>query len=108
MRLLLIGLLGTLLFFSCGTEPSAADDGKITAKQPVAAQLTNLDLPTLLKVKAGGTLWLTSNVPISIRKSKRDRVFNMVPGVQAVPFVLDIPPKSKESIFFNISVIESS
>lgn len=38
--------------------------------------------------KAGGTLTIESSQPIRLAPMKRERVFNMVPGVQALPLVL--------------------
>jgi len=35
--------------------------------------------------KDGGMVVVEANVPISIKKTKKDRVFNMVPGMEAVP-----------------------
>jgi len=37
--------------------------------------------------KENGKVVIHSNVPLSIRKTKKDRVFNMVPGMEAVPVV---------------------
>ncbi|WP_020570324.1 alginate lyase family protein [Neolewinella persica] len=52
MRLLFIGLLGTALLFACGTEPPVSSVDDSAAEPLTAAGLTNLDLSTLLKVKA--------------------------------------------------------
>lgn len=44
--------------------------------------------PTLIKVvKKEGTVVLESNVPLSIKKTEKDRVFNMVPGAEAIPII---------------------
>jgi hypothetical protein len=52
MRLLIIGLLGSALLFACGTEPPASAANDVVAEPLTATGLTNLDLPTLLEVKA--------------------------------------------------------
>lgn len=35
--------------------------------------------------KESGKVVLEANVPLAIKKTKRDRVFNMVPGKEAIP-----------------------
>jgi len=39
--------------------------------------------------KPGGTVVLEANAPLRVLASKRDRIFNQVPGFEAVPFAID-------------------
>ncbi|MEM9258256.1 MAG: hypothetical protein AAGA62_01345, partial [Bacteroidota bacterium] len=42
-------------------------------------------------VKPKGNLHLKASLPITIDETKRERVFNMVPGVQAIPIRIPLP-----------------
>ena len=42
--------------------------------------------------KSGGIVVIEANVPLEIRKTSRSRIFNLVPGFEAVPIVAQIPP----------------
>ncbi|KPM30529.1 Hypothetical protein I595_3350 [Croceitalea dokdonensis DOKDO 023] len=39
--------------------------------------------------KEGGTVVVSANAPMSIKKTKRNRIFNMVPGMEAIPITID-------------------
>jgi hypothetical protein len=45
--------------------------------------------------KPGGTVVIESNIPLSIKQSKKGRIFNMVPGVEAVPIIARLPNQGK-------------
>ncbi|MFC7338781.1 hypothetical protein ACFQY0_16415 [Haloferula chungangensis] len=54
--------------------------------------------------KPEGTLIVESTVPLSIRKSKKDRVFNMVPGCEAVPILAHLPSNDEMKVRCTISL----
>jgi len=39
--------------------------------------------------KEGGTVVVSANAPMTIKKTKRNRIFNMVPGMEAIPITID-------------------
>jgi hypothetical protein len=56
---------------------------------PIACQsdekVTQLDAKSIQIKKKNGTLLIKSNVPLEIMKTTKSRVFNLVPGIEAVP-----------------------
>ena len=50
-----------------------------------------LDERRVVIEKAGGKLLVESSEPIHIATTQRDRVFNMVPGAQALPLTIPLP-----------------
>jgi hypothetical protein len=58
--------------------------------------------------KPGGTLVIESNLKLTVQPTKRNRVFNMVPGVQAIPFAIEIPPLFSEEVQCNISFVDKT
>ena len=55
--------------------------------------------------KPGGTVIVESNVPLSIKNSEKGRVFNMVPGMEAVPIIARLPDNAGVGVECKISVI---
>jgi hypothetical protein len=43
--------------------------------------------------KADGKVMIDANVPLRILKTPRSRIFNLVPGFEAVPIIAEIPPR---------------
>jgi hypothetical protein len=54
--------------------------------------------------KPDGTVVIECNSPLSIKKTEKERVFNMVPGAEAVPIMVEIPAGQKQKIELTISV----
>ena len=54
--------------------------------------------------KPEGIVVLESNVPLSIKPTERGRVFNLVPGVEAVPVYANFDAKVTDTINVTISV----
>ncbi|OHX64493.1 hypothetical protein [Flammeovirga pacifica] len=54
--------------------------------------------------KPNGTLKISANVPIKIRKTEKNRTFNMVPGVEAIPLDLFFD-KNEKSIRIKLEVV---
>jgi len=54
--------------------------------------------------KPGGTVVVAANVPLEIRDTERDRSFNMVPGVQAVPIQAMLPADGTGEVICTITV----
>jgi hypothetical protein len=48
--------------------------------------------------KKGGTVEVTSNMPMQIMPMTKKRVFNLVPGMEALPIYIDLPPKSTQTV----------
>ncbi|MGL4401322.1 MAG: hypothetical protein ACRCXD_15765, partial [Luteolibacter sp.] len=42
--------------------------------------------------KPQGIVVIEANVPLRIQKTARSRIFNLVPGFEAVPIIAEIPP----------------
>jgi hypothetical protein len=55
--------------------------------------------------KPGGTVVIESSVPMTIEKTKRDRIFNMVPGMEAIPISVALPRTNGMQATCTISVI---
>jgi hypothetical protein len=47
---------------------------------------------------------IESNVPLTIKETKKERVFNMVPGLEAIPIIATIPQKPGTPVVCTISV----
>jgi hypothetical protein len=92
------------------------DSTIIKAKKPANKEESRLVLPIISAtgekirqiepkiieiVKEKGVILLEANVPLSIMKTKKDRVFNMVPGFEAVPIYAEL---GKEEIICKITV----
>lgn len=56
-------------------------------------------------VKPGGTLVIESTSPLEIAPSEKDRVFNMVPGAEAVPIFTHLPATAGGQVRCTVSVI---
>lgn len=54
--------------------------------------------------KEKGTVCIESDVPLKIKKTKRGRVFNLVPGFEAVPVVVEVP---QQGCNVEISVLQN-
>ncbi|MEL7163625.1 MAG: hypothetical protein AAFN92_22900, partial [Bacteroidota bacterium] len=52
--------------------------------------------------KPGGTLRITASEEMTIIPTKRERIFNMVPGVQAVPLRVRLPASGQASYLLNM------
>jgi hypothetical protein len=55
-------------------------------------------------IKPEGTVVIECNSPLSIKETEKERVFNMVPGAEAVPIMVEVPAGEKEQIELTISV----
>jgi hypothetical protein len=56
-------------------------------------------------VKPGGTVVVECNVPLSIKETEKGRVFNMVPGAEAVPIIARQTKQTGEKIKCTITVV---
>ena len=54
--------------------------------------------------KPGGTVIVEANVPLIIKETKKGRVFNQVPGCEAVPIFAQLPSDGAKSIISTISI----
>ncbi len=54
--------------------------------------------------KPQGTVVIESDNPLSIKASEKERVFNMVPGAEAVPIVIALPREFTTAVWCQISV----
>lgn len=57
---------------------------------PSTDEVRRIDERTIHVVKPDGVVVIDADVPIQIAETKRERVFNMVPGVQALPLLLEV------------------
>lgn len=58
-------------------------------------------------VKDKGTIVVESNIPLRIKNTTKERVFNMVPGAEAIPIMLDFPSGYLGEVECKISFINS-
>lgn len=73
----------------------------ISPKHEVVRQISEQSIEIVKKDKV---VILTANTPISIIKTKKDRIFNMVPGMEAVPIKMtNVPPSHKIECIITIS-----
>lgn len=59
---------------------------------------------TIVINKDGGILEITSNMPLKMMPMTQKRVFNLVPGMEALPIYIDLPPKSTQTVRVTIKV----
>ncbi len=65
---------------------------------PTGEKVTQVS-PTVIEVeKPEGKLVVESNVPLTIKDTEKDRVFNMVPGAEAIPILAYFTPEISEVI----------
>lgn len=57
--------------------------------------------------KAKGIVCVNANVPLHIKKTERGRVFNLVPGFEAVPIVAELPADQAAERLCEIEIIVS-
>lgn len=57
---------------------------------PATDEVRQVDATTVHVIKPGGTVVITANVPIQTAATKGVRVFNMVPGVEALPLFVSV------------------
>jgi hypothetical protein len=55
--------------------------------------------------KPEGTVVVQCNIPLSIKKTEKGRVFNMVPGAEAVPVIARQTKQTDQKIEFTISIV---
>jgi hypothetical protein len=62
--------------------------------------------PTKIEIyKPGGTVVLESNVPLWIKPTEKGRVFNLVPGVEAVPVFAVFNPAQEDEVSITMRVV---
>ncbi|VGO13127.1 hypothetical protein PDESU_01681 [Pontiella desulfatans] len=55
--------------------------------------------------KPGGTVVVESTAPMKIKQSEKGRIFNMVPGMECVPIIIELPRKKGMKATCSISVV---
>lgn len=55
--------------------------------------------------KPGGTVVIESSEPLKIKESPKGRVFNMVPGFEAIPIFIRLPQDDESSAMCTVSVV---
>jgi hypothetical protein len=92
---------------SCREEASDAKPATlvIPVLSPSGEKVTQVSETRIEIVKANGTVVIESNVSLSIKETDKGRVFNMVPGAEAVPVVMPLSSESGKRIECSISVI---
>ncbi|MEM9525437.1 MAG: hypothetical protein AAGA31_02455, partial [Bacteroidota bacterium] len=60
---------------------------------PLGEEIRRLSPEEIVIVKPKGSLRIKASLPITIDETKRERVFNMVPGVQAIPLRVVLPKR---------------
>lgn len=82
------------------TKPSGNFDSKLVLPIISATgEKVSQTKPNIIEIqKERGKIIIEANVPLSIMKTKKDRIFNMVPGFEAVPIVMKFPLNKNEII----------
>jgi len=74
--------------------PGPATEGGLRLVLPLVSASTDrvqrIDKKTIHVIKPGGRVVMRGTGPLLIRETKRERVFNMVPGVQALPVYFEV------------------
>ena len=87
-------------------------DTNIQLVLPVIAcadeQVARISETCLLIRKSGGNIRVESNQPIRSREADFTRWFNLVPGLQAVPLMMDVPCVPNQDLIVRISVEPAS
>ncbi len=94
----------TLTLRTAHPDPHAA--GLALALPIVSARAESLTRRSQAQMelqKKNGTLVIQSNVPLTIPGAPSERIFNNVPGFEAVPFSIPFPPDFKGSIECRLS-----
>ncbi len=72
----------------------------------VNSEMVVQSLPNKIEIfKPEGTVVLEANVPLQIKPTEKGRVFNLVPGVEAVPVFVKIDSESGGKVSVRISVV---
>lgn len=62
--------------------------------------------PNIIKIqKPDGLVIIEANVPLQIKETTKERVFNMVPGMEAVPIIVDMPKEGVKDVVCTIKVV---
>lgn len=68
-------------------------------------EVFNQATPSTLDLqKTNGTVKVEANVPIQIKEMEKERIFNMVPGMEVLPLILALPEDRSAVLECNISV----
>ena len=100
--------------YSCTAERmriSAGAHGKITEKtavilpviSPSGEQVNQPDAGEITIEKPGGKVRIKASVPLEIRDMPRDRTFNMVPGMEAIPIIASFR-EGEQKVLIDIQV----
>lgn len=77
----------------------------IPVVSPSGERVTQVHAQRIEIEKPGGTVRIEANVPLIIKDTPRSRVFNMVPGVEAVPVIALFPEAEIKEIICKIEVL---
>lgn len=87
-------------------------DGPVTLVLPILSpsgeRVTQTSSNRIEISKPNGTVVVEANVALVIRKTKRDRAFNMVPGAQAVPIEARLAGNGPQEVICTITVEKSA
>ena len=88
-----------------GTESAGAADLVIPIISPNGENVKKVSDHRIEIAKPNGTVVIESNVPLTIKESRKSRLFNMVPGMEAVPIIARLPEQAGREAQCTISVI---
>ncbi|QEG22889.1 hypothetical protein [Mariniblastus fucicola] len=88
------------------TEEKADPDAMLVIPilSPTGEKVTQVSKTRIEIVKPEGTVVVESNAPLTIKETAKGRVFNMVPGAEAVPIMMAIPGETGVEAFCTIAV----
>jgi hypothetical protein len=95
-------------FIEIVAQPFSNNKSEVFLVLPVASvNSEKVVQPSLNRIeifKPHGTVILESNVPLSIKPTEKGRVFNLVPGLEALPVYARLNPVEGEKVSVKISV----
>jgi hypothetical protein len=88
-----------------GSQPDHSSSLIVPIISPSGEQVMQESADKICVAKPGGTVCVESNAPLSIMETEKGRVFNMVPGMEAVPVIIPISKESGWKAECKISVV---
>ncbi|MFK7911974.1 MAG: hypothetical protein AB8F34_15440 [Akkermansiaceae bacterium] len=91
-----------------------SSDGKISQSDsslilpvisPSGEKIRQVSSTRIEITKPKGTVVIESSVPLSIKKTKKGRAFNMVPGCEAIPIIAQLPKANSMKAVCTVSVL---
>jgi hypothetical protein len=90
---------------SDGTSSKNGTSLVVPVLSPTGETVTQVSATRIEIHKPKGKVIIEANVPLSIKETQKGRVFNMVPGVEAVPIIAQLPNGENMKAVCSISIV---